>query len=84
MARRGENLKQLPRCGAKPKPRSLRTYPCKQAAMVNGRCYFHGGTSKIKHGNYSKASEVKRTEQRNIINQFRESTLALDNLVKGI
>lgn len=82
MTRRGENLKLLPLCGAKPKLRSLRVHPCKQRAMANGRCYYHGGTSKIKHGNYSNTSTTKRTERRNMINQFRESTLALDDLVK--
>ncbi len=81
MVRRGENLKLLPRCGAKPKPRSIRTYPCKQAAMPNGRCYFHGGVNKVKHGNYSKVSKTKRTAQRSIINQFRKSILELEDSI---
>jgi len=47
------NFKKLPRCGAK--SRSNFNLPCKQVAMkTSGRCYYHGGASRITHGKYTK------------------------------
>jgi len=46
-------------CGAKAKHNGK---PCRQFAMKNGRCYYHGGRSTgakkplIKHGRYTKES----------------------------
>ena len=45
------DFRTLPRCGAK--ARSNNNNMCRQAAMQNGRCHWHGGASPIKHGRYS-------------------------------
>lgn len=37
------DFRTLPRCGAKARSRDGK--PCLQAAMANGRCYWHGGRS---------------------------------------
>lgn len=52
------DFRKLPRCGAK--ARSNGHQPCRQAAMVNGRCYFHGGATPIKHGFYAKQAIQER------------------------
>ena len=46
------DFRKLPRCGAK--ARSNQHQPCRQAAMPNGKCYWHGGAISIKHGHCTK------------------------------
>lgn len=46
------DFRKLTRCGAK--ARSNHHKPCRQAAMPNGRCYWHGGAMSIKHGHCTK------------------------------
>src|ERR1044072_8500249 len=72
-----------PRCGAK----TRRAPPCRSAAMPNGRCRMHGGTStgaktpegieriraaRTKHGRYSAASIARRRAARQAIRTIRE------------
>ncbi len=52
-----------PMCGAKTRHGG----PCRQPAMNNGRCYYHGGKSlsgeahgRYKHGQYTKAVKEQR------------------------
>lgn len=52
------DFKKLPRCGAK--ARSNGYQACRQAAMGNGRCYWHGGASRVKHGYYAKSAIQER------------------------
>ncbi len=75
------DFKSLPRCGAKAK--SNFGLPCRHVAMKNGRCYYHGGSTPIKHGRYSKAAQANRTQQRSIINEMRQASVALSDLVNA-
>ncbi len=62
------DFRKLPRCGAK--ARSNGYQPCRQAAMKNGRCYFHGGATPIKHGFYTKKAIQERRKLKNFLNQL--------------
>lgn len=73
------DFKRLPRCAAK--ARSNFNLPCRQAAMKNGRCYWHGGSAHIKHGHYTKTSKTERRSQRHFINEIRRTNLTLKNLL---
>lgn len=88
------DFRQLPRCGAK--VRSKIGVTCKQVAMANGRCYFHGGKStgpktekglkqmkkaKTKHGYYTKERIEERRYFRMKLNQAKEE---LENILKEI
>jgi len=62
------DLSKLPRCNATSKTTGQR---CRQAAMENGKCHWHGGKSTgapkgnvnaLKHGLYTR--EAKKTRQR--------------------
>jgi hypothetical protein len=75
------DFKSLPRCGAKAK--SNFGLPCRHVAMKNGRCYYHGGSTPIKHGRYTKAAAAKRTQQRSLINEMRQASAALSDLVNA-
>ena len=75
------NFKKLPRCGAK--ARSNNGQPCRQAAMQNGRCYYHGGSTPIKHGRYSKTAEKQRTNQRCFIDDAKELNQTLEKLISS-
>ncbi len=63
----------LPRCNAMAKSSGLR---CKQPAMKNGKCYWHGGKStgaplgninSLKHGMYTKESLERRKTLRKLL-----------------
>ena len=47
--------------------------PCRQFAMKNGRCYYHGGKStgaknpKIKHGQYTKDAIALRQQSTQLL-----------------
>lgn len=69
------NFQLLPRCGAK--ARSNGYQPCRQAAMSNGRCYYHGGSTLIKHGHFTKAAQEKNRLQRCSIKEARELNKSL-------
>jgi hypothetical protein len=73
------DLKSLPRCCAK--SRSNEDRPCKQAAMKNGRCYWHGGATKIKHGKETRQAHTERTRQRQVINELRATIKSLEPVV---
>lgn len=66
----------LPKCGAKAK--SNNRNPCRQAALANGRCYYHGGAMKVKHGKYTKQAIRERKESRLRIKEHREALKALE------
>ncbi len=81
----GSSFKQLPRCGAK--IRNKIGVTCKQVAMANGRCYFHGGKStgprteeglermkkaKTKHGYYTEERINERRSFRMKLDQAKE------------
>jgi len=38
------SYRHLPRCGAYARSAG---HPCRHCAMANGRCYYHGGSSKV-------------------------------------
>lgn len=44
--------------------------PCKQYALANGRCHYHGGKTPVKHGRRTKKAI---DEQRAISQLIRES-----------
>lgn len=62
----------LPRCGAKAKSRGGE--PCKQPCVMNGtgRCYWHGGASRVKHGHYTKRSMQEKKQVRSTIKEAQE------------
>ncbi len=72
------DFKSIPECGAW--ARSVGR-PCLQAAMANGKCYYHGGSSPIKHGRYTKQYIQKRREERQSIKELRESQKAMEDMV---
>lgn len=67
------NFKLLPRCGAK--ARSRDGEPCKQAQVMNGsgRCYWHGGATPKKHGQYSKKTMEERKNFRQLIKDVKNN-----------
>ncbi|MBY0109523.1 MAG: hypothetical protein K2X90_00205 [Candidatus Babeliaceae bacterium] len=73
------DFKKLPRCGAK--ARSNFGKPCRQAAMKNGRCYYHGGAIPIKHGRNTKQAKAERAQSRRLISEIRKSHSALKYLI---
>lgn len=74
------DFRRLPRCGAK--ARSNHHQPCRQAAMPNGRCYWHGGTMLIKHGHCTKNAQAKHIECRHLINDLRKSLKSLVDFIR--
>lgn len=73
------DFRKLPRCCAK--ARSNHHQPCRQAAMPNGRCFWHGGSMSIKHGHCTKKAKAKRVEHRLLINDLRKSLVSLENFI---
>lgn len=73
------DFRKLPRCGAK--ARSNHHKPCRQAAMPNGRCYWHGGAMSIKHGHCTKKAQAERVECRHLINDLRKSLVSLEDFI---
>lgn len=73
------DFRKLPRCGAK--ARSNQNHPCRQAAMPNGKCHWHGGPVSIKHGRCTKESHAKHVECRHLINDLRKSLLSLEGFI---
>lgn len=80
------DLTKLPRCNAKAKTTGKR---CRQAAMKNGKCYWHGGKSpgpptgnknSYKHGYYTAEAIESRIQVRNIL---READKLLNSLRNG-
>ena len=69
-------------CGAKAKHNGL---PCRQFAMKNGRCYYHGGKSTgakkplVKHGQYTKETIKLRKQSADLI---RESKALIKKMVE--
>ncbi len=65
------NFSLLPRCNAKAKSRG--GAPCLQAIVLNGtgRCHYHGGASKIKHGRYTKMASAEAQQVRELINDSK-------------
>lgn len=76
------NPLNAPRCGAK----TRKGTPCRSAAMKNGRCRMHGGSStgprtpegidrirasRTKHGRYSAASIAARRQARAALREIR-------------
>lgn len=74
----------MKQCGAK--TRSNEQRPCRQAAMANGRCRFHGGMSTgprtekgkeraraavLKHGFYSTEAIQERKEFQKMFHEIR-------------
>ncbi len=71
-------FKDVPKCGAHSR-RSGK--PCRQPAMANGRCRFHGGKSTgppkgnknaLKHGFYTKEEIQNRRCVKKLIKKSRE------------
>ena len=79
------NLAQLPRCNALAKSTGKR---CRQPAMDNGKCYWHGGKSTgppegnqnaFKHGQFTKESLAF---QKKIDELMNSSRAILDSIEK--
>ena len=68
----------MPRCGAYARSSGR---PCLQAAMANGRCYIHGGKSKIKHGRYTKQNKQKNRDERQSIKDLRNMNKSLKETI---
>ena len=75
------DFSSLPRCGATARSNGGR--PCRQAAMSNGRCYYHGGSSPIKNGMYTKMAKAQRKKQRILIDKTRDILRDLNKKIKG-
>lgn len=73
------NFAKLARCGAK--ARSNDGLPCRHVALDNGRCHYHGGKNRIKHGHYTKETKNQRIRQRCIIREAREVLYSLKKLI---
>lgn len=76
----GVDFTKFPRCGAKAK--SNFHNPCGQVAMKNGRCHWHGGARKTKTALHTNRSQKKRNEQRQLIDELRDSMSSLINTLK--
>lgn len=74
----------LKECGARAKTKDYK--PCRQYALLNGRCRFHGGEStgaktpegrrklkevNIKHGFYTAEAIAERRAARTLIKEFK-------------
>ena len=74
---RGPPHSEIPRCGAHAKGSGQ---PCRQYAMPNGRCRWHGGKSTgaknphrpLKHGRRTKAAEAERRAYAALLREVRE------------
>lgn len=64
----------LPRCGAYARSAGR---PCQHCAMANGRCYYHGGSSKVKHGKYTKQAKHSNRAIRQQIAYQRQTLTSL-------
>ncbi len=73
------NFKILPRCSAK--ARSNNKNPCRQAAMKNGRCHWHGGASPIKHGAYSKMTTAIRSDMNVVVAEARSALSHIHGII---
>lgn len=72
------DFRTLARCSAK--ARSNNGMPCRQAAMRNGRCYWHGGPSRVKHGRYTVTTKALKLQQRRMLHEARETLNYLSEL----
>ena len=63
------SYRHLTRCGAYARSAGR---PCQHCAMDNGRCYYHGGSSKVKHGKYTNQAIQDRRELRHQIKEYRK------------
>jgi|32_taG_2_1085360.scaffolds.fasta_scaffold05749_2 hypothetical protein len=70
------SYRDLPRCGAYARSAGR---PCQHCAMANGRCYYHGGASKIKHGKCTKQSIQDRRETKRQIKRLRDAMQSLSS-----
>ncbi|MEA4858328.1 MAG: HGGxSTG domain-containing protein [Solidesulfovibrio sp.] len=80
------NLAVVKKCSA----RSKRTgNPCRQPAMANGKCRFHGGKSTgapvgnknaWKHGDYSAQAQERRREMRQLLREARQFLAEQDEI----
>ena len=59
----------LPKCGAYARSTGK---PCRQIALANGRCHYHGGSTPIKHGKYTKQAIRAKRKSRQIIKEYRK------------
>ncbi len=73
------NFAKLARCGAK--ARSNDGLPCRHVALDNGRCHYHGGKNRIKHGYYMKKTKMQKTKQRCAIREIRQVLYNLKKLI---
>jgi hypothetical protein len=64
----------LPKCGAYARSAGR---PCQHCAMANGRCYYHGGSTPVKHGKYTKQAMRARKETRGQIKTQRNDLIVL-------
>jgi hypothetical protein len=72
------DLSQLPRCNAKAKSTGKK---CRQPAMANGKCHWHGGKStgaprgnrnSLRHGLYCEEVLAEKRRIKNLIRECRE------------
>jgi hypothetical protein len=72
------DLQTLPRCTAKAKSTQQQ---CRQPAMKNGKCYWHGGESTgppknninaLKHGDYTREALAERKLIRQLLKESAE------------
>ena len=73
-------LMLLPRCGAYARSSGR---PCLQPAMANGRCHFHGGKSKKKHGQFTKQAVKKRQNARKVITDLRAAQKTMEDIANA-
>jgi len=73
------SYQHLPKCGAYARSAGR---PCKHCAMANGRCYYHGGSSRVKHSRYTKQAlkgkrgiRIRIKEHREVLRGLKEKIL---------
>ena len=74
------DFSKLPKCGAKPKAKSVRKHPCKHVALRNGRCYYHKGRP-IKHGYYSYVNCTQRASMHQFIGAAKKSLMQARGII---
>ena len=80
---RGPPHREIPRCGARAKGSGE---PCRQYAMSNGRCRWHGGKStgarnphrRLKHGRRTKEAESERRKFADLLQEVRETLKVME------
>lgn len=73
------DFSRLPKCGARTKSSGE---PCRHPALSNGRCHYHGGKSKMKHGNDTKQAKAMRHSNKEFIRKVQDDVSKIHRLIQ--